>query len=201
MATTSTSSSRSSTSSAPAGRRRDGAASRERLLQAASELFAERGYDRATAREISARAGVDTTMIARYFGGKAQLYIAVLHAENGPESTLDLLDPDHLAQVLDRSTHRPPGPIHQVAVRPHEDPAGQAAARAELHRRIVSPLQQHLAGQGFEDSELRGEVIAAAVIGILLARSSGAFDVLPDADNDELRTLLLSLLRRPDEAP
>ena len=54
-------------------RRRDSAASRDRLLSAAGELFADRGFDRTSAREIGERAGVDPTMIARYFGGKAQL--------------------------------------------------------------------------------------------------------------------------------
>lgn len=60
------------------GRRRDSARSRQLLLEAAAGLFAERGFDRSTTREIGERAGVDPALIARYFGGKAQLYLAVL---------------------------------------------------------------------------------------------------------------------------
>src|SRR3954468_9326426 len=61
------------------GRRsRDAAASRRALLHAAGELFHERGYEGAKVREIGERAGVDPALIARYFGGKEGLFLAVL---------------------------------------------------------------------------------------------------------------------------
>lgn len=181
----------------PAGagqHRRDAAGSRDRLLKAARELFAEHGYDRTTARAIGSRAGVDPAMIARYFGGKAQLYIATLRTGDGPEEIVDLLDPDRLATILDRTRRRGPNPVYQVAVRPHEDPAGQHATRAELHRRVVEPLRRRLLADGADQPELRAELIAAAFIGVVLARGSGAFDHLPDVPDERLGTLLLEML-------
>src|SRR3982751_553674 len=61
---------------------RDAAASRRALLGAAGELFHARGYEGATVREIGERAGVDPALIARYFGGKEGLYLAVLAEED-----------------------------------------------------------------------------------------------------------------------
>lgn len=47
---------------------------RWRLLQAATEVFAEVGYRAATTREISRRAGVNLASIHYHFGDKAELY-------------------------------------------------------------------------------------------------------------------------------
>ena len=126
---------------APNPRRRDAAASRDRLLTAASKLFSERGFDRTTAREIGELANVDPTMIARYFGGKAQLYIAALQAEDVLEIPADLLDPDRMATLVDRCTREGPGPMMQAAIRPYENPDAQAATAAELDKRLVGPLR------------------------------------------------------------
>ena len=49
-------------------RRRDAATTRVRLLDAARELFLARGYDAIGLREVAAKAGVDVTLIRRYFG-------------------------------------------------------------------------------------------------------------------------------------
>src|SRR3546814_6908183 len=51
-------------------RRRDKAATKQALLAAAGEVFAERGYDAATTREVAQQAGVNEKLIQRYFGGK-----------------------------------------------------------------------------------------------------------------------------------
>ncbi|MCP4657706.1 MAG: helix-turn-helix transcriptional regulator, partial [bacterium] len=48
----------------------DAAATREALLEAATELFAERGFDGAKVEAIARRAGVNKAMISYHFGGK-----------------------------------------------------------------------------------------------------------------------------------
>jgi TetR/AcrR family transcriptional regulator len=66
--------------SRPAGtvRRRDADASRQAILDAAEELFSQRGYDRSSLGEIGRRAGVSAALPAYFYGGKAGLYGAVL---------------------------------------------------------------------------------------------------------------------------
>ena len=52
--------------------------SRDRILEAAGEVFAECGFRSATVRRICERAGVNIAAINYYFGGKEKLYSEVL---------------------------------------------------------------------------------------------------------------------------
>src|SRR5438034_10763899 len=61
-------------------RRRDAAATREALLAAGTELFAERGYDGVPVTAIADRARVNKAMINYHFGGKRRLYLAIVSA-------------------------------------------------------------------------------------------------------------------------
>jgi TetR/AcrR family transcriptional regulator len=60
-------------------RRRDATVTREALLAAAADLFAERGYDGVRVWAIAKKAGVNKAMISYHFGGKRQLYLAILN--------------------------------------------------------------------------------------------------------------------------
>ena len=62
------------------GRRRDAAATRDALLTAGGELFAERGYDGVPVAAIAQKAGVNKAMINYHFGGKRKLYLAIVTA-------------------------------------------------------------------------------------------------------------------------
>ena len=51
---------------------------RQRLLEAAGEVFAERGFRAATVRVICQRAKANIAAVNYYFGDKERLYTAVL---------------------------------------------------------------------------------------------------------------------------
>lgn len=54
---------------------------KERVLAAASELFAERGFHATTARDIAERAGVNLAASHYHYGSKKDLYLEVLRAQ------------------------------------------------------------------------------------------------------------------------
>ena len=54
---------------------------RNKLLAIATRLFAERGLNGVSIRELSKSAGVSISMISYYFGGKEGLYSAVLQEQ------------------------------------------------------------------------------------------------------------------------
>ncbi|OPY66301.1 MAG: putative HTH-type transcriptional regulator YttP [Syntrophorhabdaceae bacterium PtaU1.Bin034] len=56
---------------------------RSRLLEVAGIVFSEKGFERATAKEICGRAGANTAAVNYYFGGKEQLYVEVLREAHG----------------------------------------------------------------------------------------------------------------------
>jgi AcrR family transcriptional regulator len=74
---------------APARARAEGArsGSRAKLMKASEELFAERGIKAVSIRDIAAAAGVNSALIAYYFGGKDELVIAVYRSVAEPINT------------------------------------------------------------------------------------------------------------------
>jgi AcrR family transcriptional regulator len=51
---------------------------REKILNAAEELFAERGYDNTSVRQLATKARVNVAMISYYFGSKEKLFETLL---------------------------------------------------------------------------------------------------------------------------
>ncbi len=61
----------------PKQRSRDPEATREALLEAAEEVFLEKGFNAATMSEIARRAGITKSLIHHYFGSKKGLWTEV----------------------------------------------------------------------------------------------------------------------------
>lgn len=69
----------------PRGRRRgDPSVTRKSLVVAASELFAEHGYEGVSFRQIARRARVDPNLIYHYFEGKEALFLESLQLNFQP---------------------------------------------------------------------------------------------------------------------
>ena len=175
-----------------AGRSRDAAASKDSLLQAAQTLFGQQGFEGTTIREIGEQAGVDAALIARYFGSKADLYIAAVvaeDAEGAPSEYEGLEDSAHL--MLTRADQRGPGPIVQAIVRSDSSAEIRKAALDHVARRLVAPLTADITAHGVDRPELRVQIAVCALLGISLGRSLEWFDEIRSVPREELIALIV----------
>jgi AcrR family transcriptional regulator len=78
------------------------AETRERLLQAAADVFARRGYDGTRVADIAAAAGVSNGALYAHFGSKAELMVAALRTHGRKVLAEQLAaDPDQpIAELL-----------------------------------------------------------------------------------------------------
>jgi AcrR family transcriptional regulator len=178
-------------------RARDAAASKESLLQAAQELFGQRGFERTTTRDIGERAGVDAALIARYFGSKADLYFAAVAAEDaGEQPPRSFEGLEQMADtVVAKADDHGPGPILQALIRLDASDEIRGAALQRVRRRLVDPLVVDMTGRGVDRPELRADVAVAAMLGISLSRSLGWFDEVRGVSKNELVALIAEVLR------
>jgi AcrR family transcriptional regulator len=164
------------------GRRRDSAATRAALLSAAQELFAERGFERATVRDIAARAGVNQALLFRYFGTKDELFRASI-TDRGRRLLEEGADDGLLGRMLARALQPEGSPAQgywlQAALRSSGHDEGVEAIRAELGDDYVRALS---ALTDAPDGELRADLLLAWLLGIGLMRSVHKRDPLAGAD-------------------
>jgi AcrR family transcriptional regulator len=169
-------------------RRHDAGASRQALLDAASRLFDDRGYDATTIREIGEQASVDPALIARYFGSKEGLYLATLSQTGRPPLPSEPLDA--LESMLTRSETLGIGPLPLEMVNPTLSDALRDEIREITRTRAIDPLAGELAARGVPDPELRAETLCALALGVLLTRASGTLPHLAEQSIGELVELL-----------
>lgn len=77
-------------------RRPDGDKTREQIIEAAGELFAQYGYQGTTSKAICQRCGVNLASVNYYFGSRQGLYEVILKQVH--ESFIDL---EHLDALID----------------------------------------------------------------------------------------------------
>jgi len=125
-----------------ATRRQQAAAERrQKVLEVAVELFAQRGYTQTTMADIAVEAGVALDTIYATIGTKPELFRLLLEtAISGTGEVVPVLDRDYVARM-----------------RAELDPAGKlaiyAAALTEIHARLA-PLYRALQAAAPESPEL-----------------------------------------------
>ena len=165
-------------------------------MDAAQELFGQHGFDGTTIRKIGERAGVDHALIARYYGSKADLYVAALVAEvRGDQSPVDFEGLNDMAEgVLTRIDDHGLGPVMQALIRTEPADPIHKAARAHVARRMVDPMVCEVMGQSANEARLQSELVVSALIGISLGRALGWFDELMAVPKEHLVDLVIELL-------
>ena len=181
----------------PRGRRPGGADTRAGIVAAARAEFAENGYDATSLRAVARRAEVDPALVHHYFGGKPQLFAAVMDVPADP------------AALVDRVVAGPREQVGESLVRtflalwdsPEGRPRFQALIRAAvshdeatrmlrefLTREIFGRVTNALAADGepAADLELRAGLAASQMIGVAMMRYVVEFPAVVAASHEEL---------------
>jgi AcrR family transcriptional regulator len=184
---------------------------RTRVLQAAAEVFAERGFSGASLDQVAASAGFTKGAVYSNFASKDELFLALMTdqvarrvaaVEAALEQTTDL--PGALAAVGAELSRREATwqllflEFWQRAVRDPDVRRAFVASRRDLRARIAEVVDRFLA-----DHPVRTGWDAGSLTVVLLALSNGlAVEALPDPDAvpDGLLTRVLADLVDPEQA-
>lgn len=178
-------------------KRRDKAATRAALLEAARHRFTEHGFDGSSVRDIAADAGVDATLIFRYFGSKQALFAEAVRVEVPPGLGADhRLGPSKLAEEMLREVvfaSGDPAGEHPLLVMLRS--AGRPEVRARLREQVCGDYLADFADR-FEgsDPEVRAELVGALLIGIGLMRSVVGSPALSEASFERARDLVVAMV-------
>ena len=127
------------------------AATKQRLLDAAVDIFTEQGFENAGVREICRRARANAAAVNYHFGGKERLYAEVLvssHQRAMGKRRMPVLedDPEHPERVLGAwirwhletlLREAPAGPLGKLMAREMFQPS---PVFGELIRRSIAPM-------------------------------------------------------------
>ncbi|MGV9358785.1 TetR family transcriptional regulator [Streptomyces misionensis] len=160
------------------GRGRDAARTRAEILDVATQEFARAGYDGARVDEIAARTRTTKRMIYYYFGGKEQLFTAVLERAYGAlreaEGRLDVSHLDPVAGIRRLAglvfDHHEQHPDYLRLLSSDNDQAVEHIAAAGALDSIGSPalgVLRRVLAAGQESGVFRTDVDAADVHAVI----------------------------------
>src|SRR3546814_1969997 len=96
---------------------RDADRTRQAILHAAQQIFAEKGFAEAGVRDITARAGVNQSLVSRYFGGKLKLFEAALDLALDARLMTDLPKEEFGKRIVARFADERDGPFRPLPKR------------------------------------------------------------------------------------
>lgn len=162
------------------GRGSGSAATRAALLGAAQRLFAARGLDGVSVRDVAGAAGVNAALVIRYFGSKESLF---LEAISGPQPAAEVLGGDLSdlgARLAQYALSKPDTDPLLTLLRSASGKTGAALLQGAVQAGFIVPLAARLGGEGREE---RAALIAAQVLGLsVLGRMLGMAVLTSDPD-------------------
>lgn len=181
------------------GRRTGDSGTRDAILDAARDQFAERGYDRATIRGIAAAAGVDPALVHHFYGTKERLFTAAMQMPFVPSETIGaaLSDSERQAEEsLGEHLVRSVLVLWDVAevntalraLLKSALTSDQAATmlREFVTETILRAVARAANGRDDRDVALRASLVGSHMIGLALARYVLRIGPVAAAEPDEL---------------
>ena len=169
--------------------------SRERILEAASRVYAKHGFRGATTRLIAIEAGVNEVTLFRTFGSKSALLEAVLEQHSklgrGPVLPDDPTDPlaeltAFVASSLERVREMRPLLVHTMGELDERPEAAEFACRGrhDVHETITSYIRK-LQARGLAAKNIDVDVAAVMLTAIVMSDAMARHfvpDVYPPLD-------------------
>ncbi|MET9804141.1 TetR family transcriptional regulator [Streptomyces sp. NPDC006368] len=179
-----------------------GPGARERILRAARDEFADRGYDKTSVRGIAKAAGVDAALVHHYFGTKDEVFAAAIEVSFEPALVIPAVLGEGAEGVGERlaryflgvwenpATRAPLLAIMRSALT-HE--AAATVLRGFVLRRL---LERVAADLDVPDPEFRAELAASHMIGIAILRYVIRVEPLASAPPEQIVAMVAPTLQR-----
>jgi AcrR family transcriptional regulator len=174
------------------GRRPGPTRTRGAILDAARSAFATRGYDAVSVRAVAREAGVDPSLVHRFFGSKEQLFVAAMELPVAPSALVAALlagGHDGLGERLVRTLLTlwdTPGaftPFLALVRGAVDNEAAATMLREFLTREVLGRIATAAAP---DRPELRASLAGSQIVGLAMARYIVRVAALADADPDEI---------------
>ena len=145
------------------------------ILTAARTRFAAEGYRPTTIRAVARDAGIDPALVMRYFGGKADLFVAATDIDLRIPDLSDAPADEHGERLVEHflahwDEGTPEGEVLMILLRSATTDADAAASMRALFARQLVPALRPLVA---DESELpqRAGLVASQMLGLALTRS------------------------------
>jgi AcrR family transcriptional regulator len=169
------------------GRRPGASTTQAQILEAARELFIERGYQGATMRGIAKKAGVDASLIVHFFGNKLNLFAEAVEWPFDPEEEMPRILADGrrnigrnlvalVLRIWDKEGER--HPILTLFATATIQPEAAEMLREFVSQRLFAPLLEEL---DVDQKELRTNLLSSQLLGLGLARYVLRYEPLASA--------------------
>lgn len=173
------------------GRRPGKADTRGEILDAARQLFAERGYAGASVRAIAGAAGVDPALVHHYFGTKERLFLASVELPVDPREVLApaiALGPDGMGERLVRAfvtawDDPDTGPQLVAFAISLMDPSGRELVAHGILPVLILPLGKAI---GITEPDRRMTLVASQILGLILVRYVLALEPVASMSADQV---------------
>ncbi|HET9255902.1 MAG TPA: TetR family transcriptional regulator [Pseudonocardiaceae bacterium] len=175
-------------------------AAREAILAAARRRFTEEGYERTTIRTVAADAGLDPSMVMRYYGSKDGLFSAAIDVDlhlpdltGVPPSELGATIARHFVVVWESDWGRENLLILlRSAASAH---AGAAERVRSVFTSQIVPMVRAATGDA-PDAEARAGQLSTYLLGTVLCRYIVRLPPVVAMDADTLAATMAPVLRR-----
>lgn len=181
-------------------RRRDAAATRSRLLEAARELFLGHGYTGVGLREVAAKAGVDVTLVRRYFGSKQRLFAEATDVSENVEDVRKSADDEVGQQMIARvlAARRDIDAPLFALLRSSADPAVVARLNSQLDVGLTRNLAKRITA---DRSRIRADMVTALLLGIGVQRVLLRKKPMASARDDDIVAVFLEAFEAITKLP